>query len=184
MENRIFCILGMSGTGKSTIVDCLKNDLTLITPCTTRPMRDGEVNGEDYYFYNKNDFESLVSNNQIVGVSEYKVANGDIWKYGFSINDLNQNKDLILSCNPVSFNKLKELGFNVISILIKVDNKERLKRIYNRNDNQGIDEIMRRNKDDLLVYRRFLHDKLVYNNNSIEDCVNEIRNVIKKYNHN
>ena len=52
-----------SGAGKSAISKALlKNvmDLTMSVSATTRPMRPGEIEGQDYYFIDKKTFETKV----------------------------------------------------------------------------------------------------------------------------
>ena len=52
-----------SGAGKSAISkELLKNvmDLTMSVSATTRPMRPGEIEGQDYYFIDKKTFETKV----------------------------------------------------------------------------------------------------------------------------
>ena len=52
-----------SGAGKSTISKALlKNhvDLTMSVSATTRPMRPGEVEGQDYFFIDQKKFEEMV----------------------------------------------------------------------------------------------------------------------------
>ena len=51
---KIFCVMGKSATGKDTIYQRLlhKKELNLqkIVPYTTRPIREGEEHGREYYF--------------------------------------------------------------------------------------------------------------------------------------
>ena len=51
---RIYCIMGKSSSGKDTIYKKLAEDADLpvktLVPYTTRPMRDGETDGVEYYF--------------------------------------------------------------------------------------------------------------------------------------
>lgn len=57
-----FVISAPSGTGKSTLCQMLRKefpDFGYSISCTTRPMRAGEVNGQDYFFISKNDFERM-----------------------------------------------------------------------------------------------------------------------------
>lgn len=53
----IFCILGKSSTGKDSIFRELISDedlnLRKIVTYTTRPMREGEKNGREYFFVSK-----------------------------------------------------------------------------------------------------------------------------------
>lgn len=182
MKNNIYCILGLSGTGKSSIIEEIRKreNIKVVVPCTTRPKRENEVHGQEYYYLNDEVFNIFKEEKKIVGISEYKVANGDVWKYGFNSLKLNDNQDIIIPCNPISFKKLKDEGFNVIGILVEVENKERLKRIFGRNDNQGVQEIIRRNKEDLETFKCFKADKIVFNNDLIENCVNEIEEIIRR----
>lgn len=59
---RVFVLSGPSGSGKSTIVDRLVDiepvKLVKVVSATTRPPREGEVDGRDYYFLSPTEFES------------------------------------------------------------------------------------------------------------------------------
>ena len=60
----IYCIIGKSGTGKDTVLEeILKNQVVKINklvPYTTRPMREGEINGKNYYFVSKETFIEII----------------------------------------------------------------------------------------------------------------------------
>lgn len=58
-----------SGAGKSTISRALlaqHDDLTMSVSATTRPMRPGEVDGRDYFFVEKPEFEGMVSKGEFL----------------------------------------------------------------------------------------------------------------------
>ena len=55
----VFVICAPSGTGKTTLAQRLLNEfpnLSYSVSCTTRPPRQGEVNGKDYHFISQADF--------------------------------------------------------------------------------------------------------------------------------
>ena len=54
----ILIITGKTASGKNAIVNELttKYGFKQLTTFTTRPMRNGEVNGETYHFVNTDDF--------------------------------------------------------------------------------------------------------------------------------
>ena len=59
MPGKMIVICAPSGTGKSTLLNRLKNDhpeLEWSVSCTTRAIRPGEVNGRDYHFIPVDDF--------------------------------------------------------------------------------------------------------------------------------
>ena len=59
-KNVLIIIAGGSGTGKTTVENLLAQDPNIIklVSTTTRPQRKGEVNGKDYYFIDKEEFET------------------------------------------------------------------------------------------------------------------------------
>ena len=63
---KIYYILGKSSTGKDTIYKRILEDENLclkdIILYTTRPIRDGEVNGKSYHFVNEEKYESIKEN--------------------------------------------------------------------------------------------------------------------------
>ena len=62
-------ICAPSGTGKSTLLNRLKAEypeLEWSVSCTTRPLRQGEVDGKDYHFISKDDFESQIGKNDFI----------------------------------------------------------------------------------------------------------------------
>ena len=55
----ILVIVAPSGTGKSTLIEKLRQEVPSLvwsTSYTTRPIREGEVDGKDYFFTTKEDF--------------------------------------------------------------------------------------------------------------------------------
>ena len=50
---KIYCVMGKSSSGKDTVYKKLKEqykEFRLIVPYTTRPIREGEKDGVEYYF--------------------------------------------------------------------------------------------------------------------------------------
>ncbi len=63
-----------SGCGKSTVVHALmekRKDLRFSVSATTRPPREGEVEGVDYYFVSREEFDRMVENNAFLEHAEY-----------------------------------------------------------------------------------------------------------------
>lgn len=65
----LFVISGPSGVGKGTIKDVLLprlNNITLSISATTRMPREGEVDGQDYFFLNVNEFSSMLNRGEFL----------------------------------------------------------------------------------------------------------------------
>jgi guanylate kinase len=72
-RGKIIVIVAPSGTGKSTLIDKVQseiNDLKWSVSCTTRPIREGEVDGQDYFFISKDEFISRRNNNEFIEWAE------------------------------------------------------------------------------------------------------------------
>jgi|TARA_B100001146_G_scaffold225241_1_gene248523 guanylate kinase len=91
MKN-IIAISAPSGTGKSTLCEELrrkKPQIKFSVSCTTRPKRDYEIEGENYYFLTDDEFMEKVGNDEFV---EYEKVHG--YYYGTLKNIL---RDAIIS---------------------------------------------------------------------------------------
>ena len=86
---KIFCIMGKSGTGKDTILRALleneKLGLKKIVPYTTRPIRTGEVDGDEYHFCDRSHMEELIASGTVIEKRTYHTMHGE-WDY-FTVDD-------------------------------------------------------------------------------------------------
>ena len=74
MRNVLVVLSGPSGVGKGTIAKLLverNKDLSLSISCTTRLPREGEVNGREYFFIDKDDFTSKIKGDGFLEYSEH-----------------------------------------------------------------------------------------------------------------
>lgn len=71
----LIILSGPSGVGKGTIRKMFEQDeclnLAYSTSMTTRKPRDGEVNGKDYFFTSKEEFEKAIENDQLLEYAEF-----------------------------------------------------------------------------------------------------------------
>ena len=67
LKGKVIVISGASGSGKGTMIRKLleKNpDFVWSVSATSRPMREGEVDGEDYYFLSEREFEQMIGDEE------------------------------------------------------------------------------------------------------------------------
>ena len=70
----LLVISAPSGAGKGTIIKRLMDDdrsLKLSVSATTRAPRPGEIDGEDYFFLSREEFDDLVKNGEMLEHAEY-----------------------------------------------------------------------------------------------------------------
>ena len=73
-ESNLIIISGPSGVGKDSVITRMRHlvpSLTLSVSATTRPPRDGEVDGLNYHFLERDVFESKIENSEFLEYAEY-----------------------------------------------------------------------------------------------------------------
>jgi guanylate kinase len=165
---KMIAIIGQAGSGKDTILRavCEKNhELNEIISCTTRPMRDGEIDGINYHFYTVDKFTEEVLNDKMLEASCF-----NNWFYGTSSESLLKDKVNIGVYNPEGIESLmlhKDIELYVF--LIEASDKVRLIRQLNREKNPDIEEIFRRYKTDRADFADLPFHHNVLENECIED---------------
>lgn len=146
MENKIKVIafFGKSASGKDTIQKWIVSqypDITSgIVSCTTRPKRDYEINGKDYFFLNDVEFGEKVLNGSMLEATSF---NG--WFYGTPIEGLQSDKINIGVFNPEGISALlADSRLAVLPVYVYASDKTRLLRSLNREDKPNCYEICRR----------------------------------------
>ena len=136
---KIFCVIGKSATGKDTIFRRLSfiKDLSLkrIIPYTTRPVREGEENGKEYFFCDEAEAEKFAREGRMIEQRAYNTMYG-VWQY-FTVDDgqidLNSGSYLLIGTLE-SFERIRNYygKDNVLPIYIVVEDGERLTRAISR----------------------------------------------------
>lgn len=89
----VYVVIAPSGTGKTTLNKKLTeehaSELEMSISYTTRPMREGEVDGEHYHFVSKEDFLDMVEKNKML---EWAEVHGNY--YGTPIDEIERIKGL------------------------------------------------------------------------------------------
>ncbi|NBH84619.1 guanylate kinase [bacterium C-53] len=191
---KIYYILGKSSTGKDTIYNKIMEEgglnLKKILMYTTRPIREGEEQGKDYFFVTEDEYYHLKENGYLIEMRSYQTIHG-IWRY-FTVNDtqidLCKNSYMMIGVLTSYLSTKDYFGEDkVVPIYIELDDGVRLQRALDREKMQGepkYAELCRRYLSDSAdfaeekiekagITKRFL-------NNDLETCVREVREYILK----
>lgn len=146
MENKyqIIALIGESAAGKDYIqnLTCRNHPLMFhkIVSCTTRPMRDNEVPDEAYHFISLESFTRKVLNGDMLEATEYRD-----WFYGTPVESLSLEKINIGVFNPAAIDALLEdPRLDVLVLFVDTDDKTRMLRSLNREEEPDCAEICRR----------------------------------------
>lgn len=132
----LIVISGPSGVGKDTIARALieerPDSFYFVVTATTRPLREGEVDGVDYYFVSNDEFARMIEENELL---EYAVVYNDykgIPKQHIR-EALASGKDVIMRVDVQGAATIRKLIPNAIHVFLTTESEEELvKRLTER----------------------------------------------------
>ena len=144
----IVALIGEAGTGKDTLMQKVlaarPGDFNEIISCTTRPPREGEVDGVNYFFIEQEEFAYKVLNYEMLEATSF-----NDWFYGTSYDTLRSDILNIGVFNPDGIRAIEGRSDIDLKVFrITCSDKIRLLRQLNREENPNVDEIIRRYKTD------------------------------------
>lgn len=186
--NKICYIMGKSSSGKDTIFQRIVKDmpeLKSVVLYTTRPIREGEKNGREYFFVSEEELLKYQEEGIVIELRAYTTIHG-IWKY-FTVDDgqIDLKKHSYVMIGTLeSYEKMKEYfgSENMLPIYVEVEDGERLHRALLREQQQ-------REPKYAEMCRRFLADSedfseehleqagitKRYENKNMEECLEKIK---------
>lgn len=192
---KIYYLMGKSSSGKDTIFKKLIEDkelaLKTVVGYTTRPMREGEREGVEYFFIDETSLEGLEREGKLIELRAYNTVHG-VWKY-MTVNDgqidLHSGDDYLLIGTLESYEKVRDYfgEDNIEPLYIHVDDGVRLQRALDRERQQDTPKYAE-------MCRRFLADEAdfakenidrchivkMYENNDLSRCYDDIKTTILK----
>ena len=134
-QKKLIILTGPSGVGKGTVVkEILGKDknIWLSISATTREPREGENEGENYYFLNEEKFKKMIEQNLFL---EWAKFAGNY--YGTPLSSVNEKIEkgftVLLEIEVEGARQIKNKFPNSMSIFLLPPNKEELeRRIRNR----------------------------------------------------
>lgn len=182
-EGRLILFSGPSGVGKDTLLEILYKkmpELVQSISATTRKMRENEIDGKDYHFISREDFELMIQSGNILEYTQY----GDNL-YGTPkkpIDDwLNEGKNVILKIEVHGAKQIKQLyKEKSIAIFILPPSIEVLEQRLRKRGTEDEVDLQKRMKIAISeIEQSSDYDYIVYNDD-LEKAVDDVIAILNK----
>lgn len=178
----LLVISAPSGAGKLTLLNKVRESqagsFVTTVSATTRVPRQGEVEGRDYYFLDRETFESRRDGGDFV---EWAEVHGNL--YGTLNSELDRclatGKDVILELDVQGMESLKELRHDVVTVFLMPPSLEVLEsRLRNRGtDEEEVIALRLKNASDEMAQRHGF-DYIVVND-KIDQAASDLEAIIR-----
>jgi guanylate kinase len=183
---KLIIISAPSGTGKSTIIQRIIDDeqlqLEFSVSATTRPPREGEIDGVNYYFMTNEQFRSEIDNDTF---AEYQEVYAGRY-YGTlkrEIERINRNgKNVILDLDVLGGINVKKLyGDHALSIFIAPPSLEALRERLMGRGTDSIEDIENRLAKAQFEMEHAIHFDREVVNDDLDVAVEQVRSIINDF---
>lgn len=178
-KGTLFIVSGPSGCGKGTVLaEILKQDNVYYSvSATTRTPRPGEINGVNYHFLSKDEFEKLIEND---GMLEYANYCGNY--YGTPkkpVEDmLAEGKNVILEIEVQGALKVMEKCPEAVSVFILPPSLKELRRRLHKRGTETEEVIEKRIGEAAGEIRKAINYDYVMINGELEIAVSDLLSII------
>jgi len=179
-EGRLFVISGPSGAGKSTVISRLlaqRPEIHFSVSFTTRKPREGEVNGVNYNFVDKAEFERMIAADEFLEYAQY-VEN----YYGTSLKvireKIEEGTDVLLDIEVQGAAKVRERCPEAVTIFLMPPSLEELRRRLCSRNTDAESVIRKRLEQARREYKEISHYDYLVVNREVECTVNELSSIM------
>lgn len=190
--SKIFYLMGKSASGKDSIYRALVKRFPFekIVMYTTRPMRQGETDGVQYYFTDEAQYQRLLEEGKVVESRCYQTIHGP-WIY-YTVDDGSVHRDgkeqYLVIGTLESYEKMKDYygADMLVPIYLEVDDGLRLERALAREKAEAVPRYSEMCRRYLADEEDFSEEKLKaagidrrFFNEQLKTCLEEISEYIK-----
>lgn len=176
----LIVVSGPSGAGKDSVCNLVKesnSNLWISVSCTSRNIRNGEVDGVNYYYLTKDEFEKKIKNHDFL---EYAIYNDNF--YGTPIDKieekLNNGFDVVLVIEVEGALKVKKLYEDAIFIFILPPSMEELKNRLVKRGTESPDKILKRFKTAYKEINEISKYNYVIVNDDLSEAAKKMESII------
>ena len=178
-KGSLFVISGASGVGKSTVLKLVmeaRQDLLFSVSATTRQMRPGEVDGVNYYYITREEFEDRIRRGEFL---EYDEHNGTLYgTLNGQIREKLTRGNVILDVEPVGAGNVRKSYPDATLIFIMPPSRQELEeRLRGRGDTSQEQIRLRLDRAEWEIEQKDWYDYVVVNRRA-QTCAEEILRII------
>lgn len=190
---KMIYLMGKSSSGKDTVYKRLlewkEGNLKRVLLYTTRPIREGEKEGEEYYFTDDAGYREMEAKGRVIESRAYHTYHG-LWRY-FTVDDgsidLAHNNYLLIGTIESYLKTAAYFGKEkILPVLLELDDGVRLKRALEREMKQKTPKYQEMCRRFLADAEDFSEEKIKeagisvrFSNDNLEMCLEEIKAYIK-----
>lgn len=176
----LFVVSGPSGCGKGSIIKELlkrRNNLWLSISCTSRQKRGKEIDGKDYYFITKEEFEKKIHNHEFLEYAQYSNHYYGTPKQ-YIEQHLNNGEDVVLEIEIVGALKIQKILPDTLFIFIMPPSMSELKKRLEGRETETKEKINQRFKRAYEEINAVNNYNYVVVNDEIEKAADKIEAIL------
>lgn len=179
-KNNLIIFTGPSGVGKGTIVKQVFSDLNKIEfsiSCTTRDIRPGEVDGVNYFFKTKEEFEAMIKNDELLEWAEF-VGNYYGTPKDFVMSTLESGSDVFLEIEVQGALQVMEKYPEAVSIFLvppSLDELESRLRTRGTEKEEVMQKRLNKAREEMKSVDRFNY---IVTNDDLDRAVESVKSLI------
>lgn len=180
-KGRLIVVSAPSGSGKTTIARKIMEKFPFIkfsVSATTRPKRNGEVDGKDYFFLTREEFEKKIQNGELL---EWEEIYGNYYGTLKSVvEDALKNGDILLFDVDVNgaISIRRKFPDDSVLIFIKPPNIEALKERLKRRKTESDEQLKKRLERVPMELEKAKYFDYIFVNDKLEDTVKFVERAI------
>lgn len=176
----LFVISAPSGTGKSTLIKALMQnipDLGFSVSHTTRQPRAGESHGRDYFFVDRNEFEEMISNNRL---AEWAKVHDNYYgtSRDFIEETLSSGSSIILDIDVQGKEQIEKVFPECVSIFIMPPSMEALRQRLDGRGTESPESLAKRirNAEAEIIKKDSYRHEIV--NDDLDTAIDELTRLV------
>ncbi len=186
MAKKLYVISGSSGVGKGTVLKGFLDrnpNFMLSVSCTTRKPREGEIDGINYFFLTKEEFQNNIDENKFLEWAEF-AGNRYGTKKRYIKQCLEEGKDIILEIDTQGALQVKSQMPEAVLVFICPPSFEELENRLRGRHTEDEATIQRRLSEAKTELQRAENFDYKIINDDIENAIKTLENIISKENKN